>query len=176
MVFVRGVFQRALFIAAAGVVMAGSSDSYAEEKMSFKTQKGLNFAVPEDWPIEEHGGALAPISVEEYVSRKFKAVEERLDVIEKSLSEKEKAVEVPSSGVTNSGEPSPEITGLLGTLAKDTEELKAQMEFLKNETPARSAVDQSVSDKNLADQIRLIKTHLEEMERRLGTIEFHQDI
>ena len=50
-------------------------DSYAEEQgESLRTQKGLRFTVPEDWPIEKRGGGLAPIPVEEYVLKRFKEI------------------------------------------------------------------------------------------------------
>lgn len=54
----------------------------AERKTDVRTIKGIQFNVPEDWPIEERGGALGPIPVEEYVTLKFGKIEERFKTIE----------------------------------------------------------------------------------------------
>ena len=54
----------------------------AERKTDVRTIKGIRFNVPEDWPIEERGGALGPIPVEEYVTLKFGQIGERFKTIE----------------------------------------------------------------------------------------------
>lgn len=54
----------------------------AERKADVRTIKGIQFNVPEDWPIEERGGALGPIPVEEYVTLKFGQIEERFKTLE----------------------------------------------------------------------------------------------
>jgi len=59
--------------------------SYAE---NIKKRNGLNFHVPEDWPIEKRGGILAPIPTEEYISIKFKATEEEFQAIKVDLTSK----------------------------------------------------------------------------------------
>ena len=50
-----------------------------------KSKKGLNFWAPEDWPVEERGGLVDTIPVEEYLSMKFKAFDSRLQSIEQRL-------------------------------------------------------------------------------------------
>ncbi len=50
-----------------------------------KSKKGLNFWAPEDWPVEERGGLVDTIPVEEYLSMKFKAMEGRLQTMEQQL-------------------------------------------------------------------------------------------
>ena len=60
----------------------------AEEKQkTVKTVKGIHFNLPEDWPLEEQGGgAVGPISVEEYLILKFDKTEERFKRIEADTS------------------------------------------------------------------------------------------
>jgi len=58
-------------------------------------QGGLNFQVPEDWPIEKRGGILAPIPTEEYVSIKFKATEEKFETIKQALTQAQTRMKLP---------------------------------------------------------------------------------
>lgn len=46
------------------------------------TAKGINFDLPEDWPIEERGGAVGPIPIEEYLAMKFRKVDAKFDEME----------------------------------------------------------------------------------------------
>ncbi|GEM_PF-3104772 len=47
----------------------------------------LKFNVPDDWPIEERGGTVGPIPVEEYLALKFSKIEARFKTIDASLAE-----------------------------------------------------------------------------------------
>ena len=67
------------------------------------TAKGLTFNIPEDWPIEERGGAVGPIPVEEYITIKFRKVQQQFA----------------------------ELEGERGDFEKDLESVKGQMEELK---------------------------------------------
>jgi len=65
----------------------------AKEEMVIREEKGLRFKLPADWPIEERDGVVAPILVEDYLSRKFsvlntkfESVEVRIDSLEKRLA------------------------------------------------------------------------------------------
>lgn len=51
-----------------------------------KTSQGLHFNVPPDWPIEERGGVVAPIPIEEYLAKKFGAIEARLQALEQRFN------------------------------------------------------------------------------------------
>lgn len=51
-----------------------------------KTEDGLRFQLPADWPVEKHGGLVAPIPVEEYLTQKFSALENRLQTLEQQIS------------------------------------------------------------------------------------------
>jgi len=74
-------------VCAAGAIMFLTADdhSYAQNT---KSKRGLNFQVPEDWPIEKRGGIVAPIPTEEYILIKFKATEEEFQAIKDDLANK----------------------------------------------------------------------------------------
>lgn len=63
---------------------AGSSAAPGEELVT-KEVKGLKFKVPADWAVEERGGMVAPVPVEEYLSKKFSAAAARFDAVENRL-------------------------------------------------------------------------------------------
>ena len=64
-----------------------STNANAEQpQRSTKTFKGINFNVPDDWPLEEQGGAIGPIPVEEYLILKFGKAEERFKKIEADMA------------------------------------------------------------------------------------------
>ena len=56
-----------------------------EKVTTQKTREGLHFELPPDWPVEKHGGLVAPIPVEEYLAMKFNTLEARLQTIEQQL-------------------------------------------------------------------------------------------
>ena len=76
-----------LTVCAAGAVMILTVKdlSYAQ---NIKTENGLNFNVPDDWPIEKRGGILGPIPTEEYILIKFTEAEEELQAMKDDLTSK----------------------------------------------------------------------------------------
>ena len=71
-----------------------SSFVYAAEDNQDETQKkadvlrsskGIQFRVPDDWPLETRNRAVGPVSIEEYLSLKFKKLEERITVLENKV-------------------------------------------------------------------------------------------
>jgi len=70
-----------VYLFAASVTMAADKDNLR------KTQKGLHFTVPDDWPIEKRGGVLAPVPVEEYVLKHFKAIYAEIESLNKSIED-----------------------------------------------------------------------------------------
>jgi len=52
---------------------------------SSKKNKGLNFQVPDDWPIEKRGGLLGPIPIDEYVVMKFNIANEEISAVKNEL-------------------------------------------------------------------------------------------
>lgn len=70
-------------------------DEPVYEKPNFKyktvtTPEGLTFRVPEDMPIENRGGILAPIPFDEYAYGKFAQLYARIDKLEARLEAAEK--------------------------------------------------------------------------------------
>ena len=57
-----------------------------QKSLPVKTRSGLNFKVPEDWPVEERNGILAPIPTEEYLVKKFRDIGSQLGTIQQQLS------------------------------------------------------------------------------------------
>jgi hypothetical protein len=51
---------------------------------------GVRFKLPADWPIEVRGGVISPIPVEDYLARKFTAVNGRMKFLEERIQELEK--------------------------------------------------------------------------------------
>lgn len=51
-----------------------------------KTEQRLHFQLPPDWPIERRGGITAPIPIEEYLARKFKAIEAQLQALDQRFN------------------------------------------------------------------------------------------
>ena len=82
--------RRTLFIIAAMAVpafAAGEDQSTPVESPTVqKTAERLHFTVPPDWPIEKRGGVMAPIPIEEYLGRKFNAMESQLQSLEQRVN------------------------------------------------------------------------------------------
>lgn len=57
------------------------------DELVVKQKKGLQFKLPADWPIEERDGLVSPIPIEEYLSRKFTAVNARLEALHKAIGD-----------------------------------------------------------------------------------------
>lgn len=83
---------------AAGVLMILTVDDlgYAENT---KSKSGLNFHVPEDWPIEKRGGILGPIPTEEYMVIKFTKVEEEFQAMKADLKGKIEELQISIDNV-----------------------------------------------------------------------------
>ena len=73
-------------VAAPTVSRAEDASGGSEPVTVRKNKEGLNFTLPPDWPIEKRGGITAPIPVEEYLGKKFSAVESRLKLLEQQYN------------------------------------------------------------------------------------------
>jgi len=74
-----------LWCAAPGPLAAEDSGK-VEPATVRKTEANLHFQVPPDWPVEERGGIVGPIPIEEYLAKKFKLLEGRLQAMEQRLN------------------------------------------------------------------------------------------
>ena len=68
------------------VARAADDKDDPKNQMVVKTEQGLHFTLPADWPVEKRGGAVGPIPIEEYMSRKFSAMETRLRTLEQQMT------------------------------------------------------------------------------------------
>ena len=89
--FQLGKFKKSIILAGFFVLLCfWASETVrvnAEEtKRTTKTLKGINFNIPADWPLEERGGALGPIPVEEYLIMKFGKTGEHFKQLETQVS------------------------------------------------------------------------------------------
>ena len=66
--------------------LAAEETSSAEPATVRKTKDNLHFSLPPDWPIERRGGITAPIPVEEYLAKKFKELEAKLETMAQRLN------------------------------------------------------------------------------------------
>ena len=75
--------------AAAASGLSAASGANADSKEGATVQKskdGLHFNLPPDWPLEKRGGVTAPIPIEEYLSKKFSAVNAQLQSLEQRVN------------------------------------------------------------------------------------------
>ena len=78
-----GLLMVALFAASSP---ASAEQGNPKNPTVVKSSKGLHFQLPPDWPVEERNGAVGPIPVEEYLARKFNALDARLQAIEQQVN------------------------------------------------------------------------------------------
>ncbi|MBI3011070.1 MAG: hypothetical protein HYY58_01065 [Candidatus Omnitrophica bacterium] len=89
-----------LLVAVAAAWCLGGWPASAEDRagervdMVLKTKEGLHFKVPPDWPVEKRDGVVAPIPIEEYMFRKFSAMESRLRALEQQVGAMELRIRV----------------------------------------------------------------------------------
>ena len=75
-----------VIVTAAAAPSVAAEDKSSDTATVQKTSDGLHFNVPPDWPIEKRNGVTGPIPIEEYLARKFKVLEARLQALEQRLS------------------------------------------------------------------------------------------
>ena len=67
----------------AAALLSPSAGWAADERVAVpKTKERLHFTLPPDWPVEKRGGIVAPIPVEEYLAKRFKAIDERFSAMD----------------------------------------------------------------------------------------------
>jgi hypothetical protein len=100
----------------AGAAPAQAEDPPAEKPTVRKTKEQLHFELPPDWPVEKRNGIVGPIPVEEYLAKKFKAVEVQLQAIEQKLNgldlrmrvlEEAAKSKAPQQGLRSTGQAQP---------------------------------------------------------------------
>ena len=71
--------------------------------MAIRTEEGLHFRLPPDWPVEKRGAVVAPTPVEEYLSRKLSGFDARLRVLEQQLGSFDLRLRVLEEAVKGQG-------------------------------------------------------------------------
>ena len=66
--------------------LVGADDQPQGDVTVEKTAERLHFKVPPDWPVERRNGILMPIPIEEYLARKFKALETSTQALEQQVN------------------------------------------------------------------------------------------
>lgn len=86
-----------------GVAFAADDQRGERSSGVVKTDDGLRFRLPADWPVEKRGAVVAPIPVEEYLSRKLSAFDARLRVLEQQLGSFDLRLRVLEEAVKEQG-------------------------------------------------------------------------
>jgi hypothetical protein len=77
----------------APLLFAEEAQSSGEALTTVKSAKGLQFELPDDWPIEKVINRVGPVSIEEYLAIKFRESSAQMDEAIARISELENRVE-----------------------------------------------------------------------------------
>ena len=131
-----------------------------------RMEKGIKFNVPPNWPIEEKGGGLAPMPVEDYVLKRFKEIEGQLKELEKSLAEKNQAGVDPKfqNDLATKLEV---ISAQFKALSSDVQALRTDIQDFKD-SQSRLNTRLDAMDKERAD----VKKLMHDLEERVNFLKF----
>ncbi len=153
-----------LFIVGVFLVMVQTNFSYAQKSQKIN---GLNFEVPEDWPIEKRNGIIAPIPTEEYVAIKFKMIEEEFETIKEDFTVKFKELQFNLENMeTKFLEEIKKVQAQdapRGSVNEDLSEILSKLGLLESEL---SRLDRKITNKTAKT-----KTKSEEIVRQISVIE-----
>ena len=79
-------------LALAWIPTAAQAEEEEQSPTVVRTSDGLKFAVPPDWPIEKRNGVVGPIPIEEYLGRKFGALDKKVQALEQKVGALESKV------------------------------------------------------------------------------------
>ena len=99
------VLAGTLLLGAALRRLGAADESRAERATVRRSQNGLNFELPPDWPIEKRNGVVGPVPIEEYLGLKFKALESRLQTLEQEVGSLDVRLRVMEEAVKRAGGP-----------------------------------------------------------------------
>lgn len=171
-----GIKRILLVVSILGMTVGGARDAHSgSTPKTVKTEKGLRFSVPVDWPVEEQNGIVAPIPIEEYITRKFRDITTHLERIDRELSIRfnDQGQVIVREDIFRQLK---EINAGLEALSKEAASFKDQRESSKNTESQTKEVESSVPEKALFEEIKVLKIWLDDIERRLRSIEFHLNI
>jgi len=163
--------------------------SYAQNT---KKKSGLNFHVPDDWPIEKRGGIVAPIPTDEYLTIKFKATEEEFQTIKADLitkfeelqldiknmeinfTKEFQKVQTQADSQSGSREDLTDALARLSLLESEINrlDLKITTKVAVMRTKAREAVTLS---KSFDEKIKALQSHIKNLEDEIDYISDKQE-
>lgn len=158
------------------LVMAGvffvAAGRLVAEQTEIQTKKGLHFAVPTDWPVEEHAGIVAPVPVQDYVLKKFGEIQSEFDDVRRLIEDKSRT---SSGGSSSTMQSDPyHLVERVAALEKSLEPLATVVQTIKGiEGPVKKMEE---SQKTIDEDLQNLKAFQEDIERRLGTVEFKLNI
>jgi len=135
-------FTLTVIIFSISMIVAGQL-SHAQ---SIQKKSGLNFQVPDDWPIEKRGGILAPIPTDEYMMIKFKEVEEEFKMVNDGLASKFEELQASMKNME----------------ANFTEEIQKVQE--RSESQAKEGGDDLT---DILESVTLLKNEVDYLDRKL---------
>jgi methyl-accepting chemotaxis protein len=147
----------------------------AEEDEMVQTQKGLRFAVPDDWPIEKRAGILGPIPVEEYVAMKFDNVLSQFDAVTQALDETRGQMATLVADLER------DTAEKFKNLYTDVDDIKFQVETLASDIDRLRTSLQGIEsgikviDNRITQQFPSLDERIGALERRTRSIELHLD-
>jgi len=165
----RDFLKNRLFLGAilVGAVCVLSAEIPMAEAQQSKKVGQLNFQVPEDWPVEKRGGVLAPIPTEEYVSLKFKEIEQEFQAVQEKFSGDFGALESRLKDIEKSLVAIEAVSSQEGAPEGDAPGIRADLELVKSEL-ARL-------DRKITNKIQEIKAELETVLPEIESIKEKDD-
>lgn len=177
---IKFVFFLPFTLAVWGVLAGMRQNAGAAEPKSQRTQEGLHFTVPEEWPIEKRGGVLSPMPVEEYVIKRFQEIESRITAISQDLSNA--ITEVKNSCENSRQNTSTELKRIddqINGLKGDIRDLNSALSQPRYASPAESSVGKQVEtiSQETSRKLTEFNARLDSFEEeRLRSFQFNLDV
>ncbi len=174
------VISLLLALAVWGVLTGMRQNAGAAEPKSQRTQEGLHFTVPEEWPIEKRGGVLSPMPVEEYVVKRFQESESRITTISQDLSNR--ITEIKNSCESSRQNTETELKkndDQINSLKGDIRDLNSALSQPRYASPAESNVGKQVEtiSQDTSRKLEEFNSRLDSFEEeRLRSFQFNLDV
>ena len=68
------------------------AEMITDDEMAVRTEGAHRFLLPKDWPVERRDGHLSPITVEAYLSMKFRQIKHKFSQTDQRLEELERRI------------------------------------------------------------------------------------
>ncbi len=162
----------AICAAGAILILTVNEPSYAE---NIKNKSGLNFHVPEDWPIEKRGGILSPIPTEEYMVIKFSEVEEKFQTMQADLKSKIEELQINIDNIQANFTTEIQNTQIqTGNPAEVEEDLNGMLESLALMETQLGNLDRKITSKvaTMKSQSEATVMTIKSFEKKIEALQF----